>query len=113
MSRAVAGQQIPQATLAKCAQAAARTKGGQFQSLHKSLMLRKGYKRAVIATAHKMLRLVHSVLRSDNPYRDPEADHEALMVRRNPPRWIRMLQADGHLSAPDGTAGPDEAAAVN
>ena len=76
-------------------------------------MLRNGYKRAVIATVHKMLRVIHSVLRSGTPYRDPEADHEALMVRRNAPRWIRMLQSYGHLSAPDGTAAPSEAAAMH
>ena len=111
--RAVKGNRHLRATLAECAQAAARTKGCQFQGYHKSLMLRKGYKRAVIATAHKMLRVIHSVLRSGTPYRDPEADHEALMVRRNAPRWIRMLQSYGHLSAPDGTAAPSEAAAMH
>ena len=111
--RAVKGNGHLRATLAECAQAAARTEGFRFQSCHKSLMLRKGCRRAVIATARKMLRVIHSVLRSGKPYRDPEADHEALMVRRNAPRWIRMLQAHGHLSAPDGTTDPDEAAAVN
>ena len=111
--RAVKGNRHLRATLAECAQAAARTKGYQFQGYHKSLMLRKGYKRAVIATAHKMLRVIHSVLRSGTPYRDPEADHEALMVRRNAPRWIRMLQSYGHLSAPDGTVAPSEAASMH
>ena len=101
--RAVKGNRHLRATLAECAQAAARTKGCQFQSYHKSLMLRKGYKRAVIATAHKMLRVIHSVLRSGKPYHDPEADHEALMVRRNAPRWIRMLQEYGHM--PEGDSG--------
>ena len=56
------------------------------------------YKRAVIATAHMMLRVIHSVLRSGTPYRDPEADHEALMVRCFAHRSIRMGQSRGHLS---------------
>ena len=40
--RAVKGNRHLRATLAECAQAAARTKGCRFQGCHKSLMLRKG-----------------------------------------------------------------------
>lgn len=60
-----------------------------------------------------MLRVIHSVLRSGTPHRDPEADHEALMVSRNAPRRIGMLQSCGHLSAPSGTTAPSEAAAMH
>ena len=42
-----------------------------------------------VATAHKMLRILYVVLRDARPYHDPEADYEALMVRRNATRWIR------------------------
>ena len=45
-----------------------------------------------MATAHKLLRVIHCVLKSSAPYRDPETDYEALMVKRNDPRWIRMLK---------------------
>ena len=40
--RAVKGNRHLRATLAECAQAAARTKGCRFQGCHKSLMLRQG-----------------------------------------------------------------------
>ena len=46
--------------------------------------------RAIVATAHKLLRVVYCVLRTGKPYRDP--DYEAMMVKRNAPRWIRMLE---------------------
>ena len=63
-------------------------------------MVRRGYKRTVIATAHKMLRGIHSLLRSGKPYRDPVVNHEELMVHKNAPRWIRMLKEYGQLLSP-------------
>ena len=78
--------------LIECAQAAARTHHCQFRGHHKALTVRRGHKRATVATAHKPLRVIHCVLKSSAPYRDPETDHEALMVKRNAPRWIRMLK---------------------
>ena len=56
--------------------------------------------RAVIATAHKMLRVIHSLLRSGRPYHDPVVNHEELMVHKNAPRWIRMLKEYGQLPPP-------------
>ena len=75
-----------------CAHGAARTDNCQFQGYHKALRVRCGYKRAIVATAHKLLRVVYCVLRTGKPYRDPETDYEAMMVKRNAPRWIRMLE---------------------
>lgn len=94
------------AVLIECAHGAARTRGCQFQGYHKALMVRRGYKRAIVATAHKMLRVIYVVLRDGTPYHDPEADYEALMVNRNAPRWIRMLRRHGYLESgmPHGLA---------
>ena len=60
-------------------------------------MVRRGYKRAIVATAHKLLRVLYVVLRDARPYHDLEADYEALMVRCNAPRWIRMLHRYGRM----------------
>ncbi len=54
--------------------------------------MRRGYKRATVATAHKLLRTVYYVLRNREVYRDPHTDYEKLTVKRNAPRWIRMLK---------------------
>ena len=70
----------------------------------KALMVRRGYKRAIAATAHKLLRVLYVVLRDARPYHDPEADYEALMVRRNAPRWIRMLHRYGLIGYEPATA---------
>ena len=98
--RARKGNRYLRATLTECAQAAARTKGCQFQSYHKAIMIRRGYKRAVLATAHKLLRVLYALLRDGTPYRDPAISREALMVKRNAPRWIRMLRQYQYLEAP-------------
>ena len=55
-------------------------------------MVRRGYKRAIVATAHKLLRCIFAVLRDGTPYRDPATDYEALLVKRNAARWLRKLR---------------------
>ena len=96
-ARARMGNKALRAVLVECAHGAARTHGCQFRGYHKALMVRRGYKRAIVATAHKLLRVLYVVLRDARPYQDPEADYEQLMVRRNAPRWIRMLHRYGLL----------------
>ena len=89
--RARSGNPTLRATLAECTHAAAWTTGSQFHGYHRALAARLGYKRAILATAHKLLRVIHVVLRDDRPYTDPGIDYEHLVVARNATRWIRML----------------------
>ena len=57
-----------------------------------------------MATAHKLVRTLFAVLRDVKPYRDPDTDYEALLVKRNAPRSIRMLRHyDVPQTLPDGT----------
>ena len=103
------GNRTLRSVLVECAHAAARTKGCQFHGYHKALTVRRGYKRATVATAHKMLRAIHTMLRTGEVYRDPKADYEKLMAMRNAPRWIRMLQK--HDLVPASWEVPDTHAA--
>ena len=103
--RARAGNPTLRATLAECAHAAARTTGSQFHGYHRALAARLGYKRAIFATAHKLLRVIHAVLRDDRPYIDPGIDYERLVVARNAPRWIRMLAQHGFLEQAQAVRG--------
>ena len=48
-----------------------RLRNCQFQGCHKALHVRRGYKRTTVATAHKLLRTIYSVLKNQLPYRDP------------------------------------------
>ena len=59
------------------------TKKGRRAVFNKPLTVRRGYKRATIATAHKLLRTLYRMLATGAPYRDPHTDYEALMVKRN------------------------------
>ena len=86
------GSRTSRAVLVECAHGAARTKHCQFQKYHKALRVRRGYKRAIVATAHKLLRCIFAVLRDGTPYRDPATDYEALLVKRNAARWLRKLR---------------------
>ncbi len=95
--RARPGNPHLRAILTECAQGAARTKDCQFHGYHGAMTARMGYKRAVLTTAHKLLRTVYAILRDDHPYRDPRVNYEALLVKRNAPRWLRMLAEHGFL----------------
>ena len=85
------GNQPLRATLVECAHGAARTNNCQFQAYHQALAKKRGYKRAIVATAHKLARCVFALLRDRTPYRDPATDYEALLVQRNASRWLRKL----------------------
>ena len=95
--------------LIECAHGAARTKHCQFQGYHKALTVRRGYKRATVATAHKLLRILYRMLATNQPYHDPHTDYEALMVKRNAPRWFKMLEKYGYHTPDRDTALPDAA----
>ena len=93
--RARKGNPALRKILVECAHAAARTKDCQFHSHFRALKARKNHKRAVFATAHKLLRVIHSVLKNRTPYADPGTDYQEIMARRNAPRWIRMMKEYG------------------
>ena len=64
----------------------------QFKGKYKSLVIRRGHKRSVIAVGHKMMAVLYSVISNDTPYKDPETDYERVMVEKNAPRWIKALK---------------------
>lgn len=72
-----------------------------FQAKYKGLTIRRGHKRAIIACAHKMVRTIHAILRKHEPYRDSTVDLDALVVKRNAPRWIKALARHGYLATPN------------
>jgi hypothetical protein len=82
---------------------AARKTPCVFQAKHKAVAIRRGFKRAIMACAHKMLRIIWAMLLRKQPYRDSTVDYEALSVRRNAPRWIRALKRFGYLRASAAT----------
>lgn len=85
--------------LCEFAHAARRTRCG-LQAKYHSLAARRGNKRAIVALAHKMLRIIFFIIQRRDYYRDSHVDYEALVVERNAPRWIRMLNRYGYLHQP-------------
>jgi transposase len=83
-------------TLCQVSNAAIKTRG-QFQDKYKSLLIRRGHKRAIVATGHKILRIVYSLLRTKKSYVDPVIDYKALIVKKNAPRWLKSLEKYGFL----------------
>ena len=61
------GNQPLRAVLVECAHGAARTNNCQFQAYHQALAKKRGYKRAIVATAHKLARCVFALLRDGTP----------------------------------------------
>lgn len=83
--------------LCEFAHAASRTTS-VFKSKFQSLVVRRGYKRAIIAIAHKILRTIFFMLKRREHYRDSATDYEALSVQRNAPRWIKALTKFGFIN---------------
>ena len=78
--------------LCEIAHAAACTHGVQFGPYKQHLAKRRGAGRAVVATAHKILRIVFSMLRDGKPYCDPQIDYQARTAIKNRARWLKMLR---------------------
>ncbi len=83
--------------LCEFAQAAARTRCA-LKAKFDALAIRKGYKKSVVALAHKMLRTIYAMLACGSHYEDKTVDYEALSVARNAPRWIKMLRKHGFMA---------------
>ena len=69
-----------------------RTHHCQFRAYHRALMVRRGYKRAIVATAHKLARCVFAVPARPRPL--PRPGHPTTRPCSssvNAPRWLRKL----------------------
>ena len=85
--------------LCEFAQAASRSRCA-LKDKFAALNIRKGHKKSIVALAHKMLRIVFAILKSEKSYQDKAVDYEALSVKRNAPRWLKMLIKHGYVPAP-------------
>ncbi len=84
--------------LCEVANAAVKTRC-QFKGKYRAMTIRRGHKRTIFAIAHKILRTIYAMLEKGTAYKDPDIDFEGLMVKRNAPRWIKVLKKMGYLQA--------------
>jgi transposase len=61
----------------------------QFHSMYRRIATRRGKKRAIIAVAHAILRVIYSILTTGKPYIEPGPDY---FKPRNPDRFIKRLR---------------------
>lgn len=88
------GNNIIRFILCECANAARMTKSS-LAAKYRSLMVRKSHKKAIVAVAHKMIRLIFLLLQRRQPYIDPGINYAEMSARKNAPRWIKQLKAIG------------------
>jgi transposase len=89
------GNAVIRSILCECANAARRTKS-VFADKYRSLVVRRGHKKTIVALAHKLIRTIFFMLTRRQPYRDSGFDDEAANVAKNAPRWIKALKKYGH-----------------
>ena len=82
--------------LCEFAHAASRTTSA-FKAKFSSLIVRRGYKRAIVALGHKILRTIFFMFKRRQHYRDSATDYEKLSVQRNAARWIKTLIQHGFI----------------
>jgi len=97
------GNAIIRYILCECANAARMTKS-TLASKYRSLMVRKSHKKAIVAVAHKMIRLIFLMLTRRQPYIDQAIDYAALSAKKNAPRWIKQLKSIGRWPSPKPAA---------
>jgi transposase len=88
------GSSVIRYIMCECANSAWKTKSS-LAAKYKSLMVRKTHKTAIIALAHKMIRLIFLLLTRKVAYHDPQIDYEAISANKNAPRWIKQLKVIG------------------
>jgi transposase len=93
------GNSVIRSILCECANAARMTKS-TLAAKYRSLMVRKSHKKAIIAVAHKMIRLIYVLLSRRQPYLDQGIDYAAMSAKKNAPRWIKQLKSIGRWPAP-------------
>ena len=68
-----------------------------FKAKFNSLIVRRGYKRSIVALGHKILRTIFFMFMRREHYRDSATDYEKLSVQRNAARWIKTLIQHGFI----------------
>ena len=94
------GNAVIRYILCECANAARMTKSS-LASKYRSLTVRKSHNKAIVAVAHKMIRLIYVLLTRQQAYLDPQIDYAAISAQKNAPRWIKQLKRIGKWPAPN------------
>jgi transposase len=95
--KTVKGNRRIRTILIECAHAAAKSKSAlsdKFKILH----FRRGYKKAIVAIAHKIVRIIYCIISRQEVYNDLTVNYTKEMVKKNAPRWIKQLSMFGLIA---------------
>ena len=91
------GNQSLRAGLVQAAHAAARSKDTYLSALYRRIAARRGKKRAIIAVAHAILKIIYHMLKNETHYKDLGANYfDKLNPARTVNRFIKRLQELGY-----------------
>jgi transposase len=96
-ARATNGNSWIRRILCEVANCAVRTKNCYLSEKFKTLSVRRGRKRAIVAIGHNILRVIYYMLKRKEPYKDRLTDYQNLVIKRNAPRWIKKLAQLGYV----------------
>jgi transposase len=83
--------------LMQAAHAAARSKDTYLSALYRRIAARRGKKRAIVAVAHAMLKIIYHMLTKGTTYQELGADHfDKLNPKRTANRLIKRLEQLGY-----------------
>ena len=68
-----------------------------FHDKYRGLVVRRGHNKAIVATAHKMIRTIYFMFTRRQTYHDSGFDYAAANVKKNAPRWIKALKLHGYF----------------
>jgi len=90
------GNKYLRRVLTQAAWAASRCKDGYLRAFFHRVKSRRGWSRAVVATAHKILLIAFSILRTGTPYQDLGGDYfDRLHPERTARRLVQRLERLG------------------
>lgn len=91
------GNQSLRAGLVQAAHAAARSKSTYLSALYRRIAARRGKKRAIIAVAHAILKIVYHMLKNETDYIKLGHDYfDKLNPKRTASRLIKRLEEMGY-----------------
>ncbi|SDF68303.1 Transposase IS116/IS110/IS902 family protein, partial [Fontibacillus panacisegetis] len=101
-SRIAKGNKSLKAVLCQAAWAASKSKGTRLASFFYRIQKRLGQRKAIIATAHLMLRMIYRMLKDKIPYREVGWDY----LKSSTPSveyWVKKIEAQGFIVKVEST----------
>lgn len=88
--RTTGGNRYIKRILCEIANAAVKAKC-YYKEKFSTLRPRRGYRRAIVAIGHKILKTAYLMLINHEPYRDKSFDHQMEVTKRNMARWEKNI----------------------